>query len=182
MNLKLNLKSEAGFSLIELMLVIAIIGVMATISFEGYSHLQAKARASESKAQLAALFMAQGQFRAEWNGFHTDALAVGFRPNGQLRYVIGFNAASSHTVAGYTGPALDPNNLSTGVVGLCPLMGCANIAIGPNGLPITAVSLATTAAITTFTAAAEGFVGGSQVDVWSINEGKVLTNTTPGGY
>jgi prepilin-type N-terminal cleavage/methylation domain-containing protein len=176
------LNSERGFSLIELMIVVAILATLAFIGIPSYRYHQAKARASEAKSQLSALYVAETQFSAEWNGYHTDAMAIGFRPNGNLRYIIGFNAPSLYTIPGYTGPVLVPSNSNTGVLGLCPLLGCNNIAITPTGLTISAISIATSATMNAFTAAAEGFVGGSATDQWTINEGKVLNNVSPGGY
>ena len=88
-----TLKNQAGFSLIELMIVVAIIGILATVAIPNFSKFQAKARASESRAQLAALFTAEKAFNAEWNDYLSDIRTVGYRPNGDLRYVTGFGAA-----------------------------------------------------------------------------------------
>lgn len=176
-----TVKSEAGFSLLELMTVVAIIGLLAIIVIPNYSRFQAKARASESKAQLAALFTAQKSFNAEFNSYHTDAPAIGYRPEALLRYIIGFNAASTHAIVEYVGPALNPANLSTAVAGVCTNAGC-NIAVTPAGITLGVVSLATTATISGFKAAAEGYVGGTAVDVWSIDQSKTIVNDSPGGY
>lgn len=175
------IKTQAGFSLLELMTVVAIIGILAIVVIPNFQSFHAKARAGESKSQLAALFVAEQAFHAEWNSYHTDAINVGYRPNGVLRYVIGFNTASTHTIIDYLGPALAPTNFSTGVLGFCAI-GCTNIAQTAAGVALTGVSLATTATAADFKAAAEGFVGGSNTDVWSIDEKKVISNNTPGGY
>lgn len=174
-------KSQLGFSLLELMTVVAIGGLLAIIALPNYKRFQANARATESRSQLAALFAAEKSFHAEWNGFHTDAANVGYRPNGLLRYVVGFNTASTHALVEYAGPALDPANYSTGIPTVCGT-GCSNIAVTPAGVALTAVSLATTATMTTFSAAAEGFVGGTGNDVWSINESKNVVHDVSGGY
>jgi prepilin-type N-terminal cleavage/methylation domain-containing protein len=179
---KAMLKSNAGFSLLELMVALSIAAIITMIAIPGFYQYQAKARSSEAKSQLVALFIAEKQFEAEWNSYSTDAMAIGFRPTGKLRYVIGFNTPSANTPPGYTGPAIVPDNVSTGVAGLCPNLGCINAAVTPAGVAITAVTLATTAAMTTFSAAAEGFVGGPQTDIWSIDQNRTLTNPQPGGY
>jgi prepilin-type N-terminal cleavage/methylation domain-containing protein len=175
-------KSESGFSLIELMTVVAIVALLAIIVIPNYSRFHAKARATESKSQLAALFAAETAFHAEFNSYHTDAANVGYRPQGILRYVVGFNTESTHAIVDYFGPALTPANFSTGIAGVCAIAGCTNTAVSAAGLALTAVSLATTATMSGFNAAAEGFVGGNATDIWSINELKQIANNNPGGY
>ena len=175
------IKTQAGFSLLELMTVVFIIGILVTIVVPNFQQFHARARAGESKAQLAALFIAEKSFHAEWNSYHTDAINVGYRPNGMLRYVVGFNTASVHTITDYIGPALTPANFSTGVAGFCAI-GCTNLAQTAAGVALTGVSLATTATQSGFKAAAEGFVGGSATDLWSIDENKIISNDSPGGF
>jgi prepilin-type N-terminal cleavage/methylation domain-containing protein len=177
-----TVKSQAGFSLIELMLVVAIIGILAVVVIPNFTRYSAKARAAESKTQLAALFVAEKAFHAEFNSYHTDAANIGYRPTGSLRYAIGFNTPSTHTVAEWTSPIpLTPTDSNTLLPNVCSA-GCTNLAQTSAGVAITAVSLATTATMTTFSAAAEGFVGGTTNDIWSIDENRTVLNNSPGGY
>jgi type IV pilus assembly protein PilA len=178
------LKTEKGFSLIELMIVVAIIGILATVAIPNFTKFQAKARASESRAQLAALFTAEKAFNAEWNDYLSDITSVGYRPNGALRYLVGFNAAyagaAPYVAAVAAGQATyAAANLNTNVT--CPTVGCTNIAVNVAGASITTAT-AGVPTITTFLAQAQGYVGGTAIDTWTINENKVVLNSVPGGY
>ena len=89
------IKNNKGFSMIELMVVVAIIGVLAAIGIPQYSKFQAKARQSEAKLSLAALFTAEESFRQEWNQFSTNLNNIGFSVQGsRLRYKTGFNTGT----------------------------------------------------------------------------------------
>jgi type IV pilus assembly protein PilA len=175
--------NSKGFSLIELMIVVAIIGILATIAVPNFQRFQAKARASEARTQLSALNTAEKAFYAEWNSYSTDLVGIGFSPEGSLRYVVGFNAGFATAPPGYTGPALTPAQFDTNVV--CALGGskCKNNAVTVAGVAVTAVSLATAVASqSSFLAATEGYVGGSGPDIWSMNSSNTVSNNTPGGY
>lgn len=65
-------QSDRGFTLIELMIVVAIIGILAAIAIPNYMAYQAKARRSEVKANLGAILKSETAFQGEkgrYSGF-----------------------------------------------------------------------------------------------------------------
>ena len=82
------LKNNKGFSLIELMVVVAIIAILATIAIPSYQGFQAKARQKEGFALLNAYYTSSQATFAEIGFFPGNFVATGFAPTGQLGYRI----------------------------------------------------------------------------------------------
>ena len=66
---------QHGFTLIELMLTVGIIGAMAAIAIPNFIAYQARSRRSEAFTNLAAMASAQKAFQAERNIYHDSVLA-----------------------------------------------------------------------------------------------------------
>jgi len=62
---KLHMR-RGGFTLIELMIVVAIIGILAAIAIPNFLRFQLKAKSSEGKTNLAAIRTAEESFFAEY--------------------------------------------------------------------------------------------------------------------
>src|SRR5258708_3390629 len=75
-----------GFTLIELMIVVAIIGILAAIAVPNFIKFQAKSKQSEARANLKALFTAQKAFYQEKDHFSSITAEVGFAPERNNRY------------------------------------------------------------------------------------------------
>jgi type IV pilus assembly protein PilA len=63
---KLTRKSNQGFTLIELMIVVAIIGILAAIAIPNFLRFQLKSKSSEGKVNLAAIRTAEESYLAEF--------------------------------------------------------------------------------------------------------------------
>lgn len=195
--LQKTLKTQKGFSLVELMVVVAIIGILAAIAVPQMTKFQAKARQSEAKTQLSSYFTNQKAFFQEYSAYHSNFLAVGFSPEGQIRYNIGLGAAPganiiADTTTGYNGGLVDAAaNRSTagtagdGTGGFCGTggamaNGCTVIRGNGGAYPAALGGAYTILSRTTFLAGASSFIYGSTGDVWSINQDKILSNSTNG--
>src|SRR5690606_27855989 len=148
----------------------------------------AKSRQSEAKANLGGLYSAQKAFYAEWNMFFTDFRDIGFAPEGQLRYRIGFLAAGQAIPAGaaYTGPSgANPAVAKTGTI-IASNLYCtmpataASVCVETNTVqPLAGTSCTGTAVAgcQAFVAATAGNIDAdATVDRWTINQAKQLVN------
>jgi type IV pilus assembly protein PilA len=59
------IRGQKGFTLIELMIVVAIIGILAAIAIPNFLRYQAKSRQSEAKTNLGAVFVAETSYFGE---------------------------------------------------------------------------------------------------------------------
>nr|AFX67133.1 pilin [Myxococcus sp. 133B03] len=75
-----------GFTLIELMIVVAIIGILAAIAIPNFIKFQARSKQSEAKTNLKALFTAQKSFFSEKDRYSGFANEIGFAPERGNRY------------------------------------------------------------------------------------------------
>jgi type IV pilus assembly protein PilA len=82
---KMRKLSVAGFSLVELMVVVAIIGILAAVAIPNFNKFQRRARAAEGKTALGSLYNSQKSFLAEWEDHCSSLAAIGFSFDGQTR-------------------------------------------------------------------------------------------------
>lgn len=104
-----HFNQQKGFSLTELMIVVAIIGILATIAIPKFMSYQAKAKQTEAKNNLVAIHTGEIAYFAENNGYTDDLNAIGFGITGSSqRYFYKIGKSSVGTLPpGCTESALD---------------------------------------------------------------------------
>jgi type IV pilus assembly protein PilA len=85
-----NMKKREGFTLIELMIVVAIIGILAAIAIPNFIKFQLRAKAGESKINIAGIRTAEESYFAD-AGTYLDFPETPVVAAGQLKVV--FNTA-----------------------------------------------------------------------------------------
>ena len=141
---------EKGFTLIELMIVVAILGILAAIAIPNFMRFQAKSKQSEAKTNLGAVGTTAEAWRTERDTYVATVAELGWAPQGNTRYGYSYNA----------------------------LLLAANITAG-NCATSGALNAAAVATAATFIAVANGDVDADATcDVWQYNELRALTNPT----
>ncbi len=87
-------KLARGFTLIELMIVVAIIGILAAIAIPNFMKFQARARQSEAKTNLKAIFTTNKTWFAEKGVL--DCAFCGFSPESNNIYA--YRASDGGTI------------------------------------------------------------------------------------
>ena len=174
--------TSAGFSLVELMVVVAIIGILATIAVPQVNKFMAKARQSEAKSNLSTMYSAQKAFKAEYNTYFSGFNQVGYAPEGNLRYRIGFAAGGTGYPAlrnnfGYPGLAGEAIFRDSGAYCVSANAACNELQ-DASGAPFAPQNAARDTFLVTASSAQIGFAG--MPDTWTMDASKTLRNTVNG--
>ncbi|NQZ00477.1 MAG: prepilin-type N-terminal cleavage/methylation domain-containing protein [Bdellovibrionales bacterium] len=101
-------KNSKGFSLVEVMVVVGIIGTLAAIGVPTFWDLQMKRRQATALAHLNGLYSGLKMFHSEWLVYNGDFRNIGFELSGEVYWRIGFvlgaGTPSTNIPNNYIGP------------------------------------------------------------------------------
>lgn len=114
-------KMMKGFTLIELMIVVAIIGILAAIAIPNFIKFQARSKQSEAKTNLKALYTAERSYYQEKDTYSNFMSTVGFAPERGNRYyyllgTTGLQSRSSATIPTGSYGAIEADTFKYGAI------------------------------------------------------------------
>lgn len=200
MSLHLFRKSgKRGFTLVELLIVVAIIGVLSTIGVPTFRRMIQKSKKSEAKVVLGGLYTTEAAFNAEYNAYGNNLPLMGYEIEGQsnpttLTYSVGFFAPNCAALPAATQPSTGAVTAALNTAFPAYYVGAVNSRLGHNTVPaktvcyLTALVPAPDVATdgTTFRGLASGLVSPSATvaagpyDVWTIDNARNLSNVQDG--
>lgn len=122
----LTKKNEQGFTLVELMIVVAIIGVLSAVAIPNFKKYQAKAKTSEARVQLAAVYTAQQAFYGDYGMYGHCLGYMGYDPHNEV--VSRYYAVGLGTTVAYNADVYDQAENSGLHAASCVEAGTARLA------------------------------------------------------
>ena len=134
-----RLSGGDGFTLIELMIVVAIIGIMASVAMPEFTKFQLRARRSEAYLGLAAVYTAETAFFHEFGRYGVSFDEIGFSINGGTQNTPTEIQAFDYTFELFAFPANgNPvgNYTATATADLIPGDGIFDVLMLENGITV----------------------------------------------
>ena len=182
--------NDRAFTLIELLIIVAILGVLVTTGRGAYSRMKQKSNQAEAQVLLAQIVGAEKSFFSEFRTYGDQIQKIGFNVNVAPQfYSVGFATTAGSTC---TQQRLMPGSTSTNGTRLATELttyytGAALSMIRPTNPPTTCDSGVISDAGNIFTASASAVISPSanpanagEYDVWQMSNTGILQHTVDG--
>ncbi|WNG14816.1 type IV pilin protein [Cystobacter fuscus] len=106
---RLILRKHRGFSIIEFLIVVAILSILAAVAIPNFNRFKTNAQQGEAKANLKSWFSAQRAYHQENSRYSENVHTVGFLPELGNRYAYYFASSLNCITREASGVTDSPN-------------------------------------------------------------------------